>query len=70
MRIEITEGSVQFIAEDGRTMFDVRPQDDGRSIEIRGVTLCRVAGVLYSSTLELRPVVANVVIVRARQYDD
>jgi hypothetical protein len=61
---------VEFVANDGRVMFEVLASKDGRSIEVRGIETCMVGGVLYSSMLDVRPVVANVVEVRARPYDE
>lgn len=61
---------VEFLSEDGRVMFEVRASKDGRSIEVHGVQACMVGGILYSSLLDVRPVVANVVEVRARPYDE
>mgnify|MGYP001040589226 CR=1 FL=1 len=61
---------VEFVASDGRVMFEVRASKDGRAIEVRGVEACMVGDVLYSSLLDVRPVVANVVEVRARPYDE
>lgn len=61
---------VRFVAQDGRTMFEVVAGKDGRSIEIRGVDVCQVDGVLYSDAIELRPRAANTVVVRAAEYDD
>ncbi len=61
---------VRFVAEDGRTMFEVVAGKDGRSIEVRGVETCLVNGVLYSSMIEIRPQVTNQVTIRAREYDD
>lgn len=61
---------VRFVAEDGRTMFEVVAGTDGRSIEVRGVETCKVGDVLYSNALEIRPHVTNMVEVRAREYGD
>jgi hypothetical protein len=62
--------SVRFVAEDGRTMFEVTAGDDGRSIEIRGVDVCVVRGVMYASLIDVRPNVSNSVSVMARRYDE
>lgn len=59
---------VRFVAEDGRTMFEVTANDDGTSIEVRSVDTCRVDGVLYNGTLELAPRCANVLTVRSPKY--
>lgn len=61
---------VRFVAEDGRTMFEVAAGKDGRSIEVRGVESCRVNEVLYSNAIDVRPLVTNLVTIRAREYDD
>ncbi len=61
---------VRFVAEDGRTMFEVVAGKDGRSIEVRGVETCRVDGVLYSNAIDVRPQVTNLVTIRAREHDD
>lgn len=61
--------SVRFMASDERCMFEVTAQPDGRSIEIRGVDTCLVDGILYSHCLDMRPQVANSILVLAREYD-
>lgn len=61
---------VRFVAEDGRTMFEVVAGKDGRSIEVRGVEACRVGGVMYSNAFDVRPQVTNQVTIRAREYGD
>lgn len=66
----IDADAVRFVADDGRTMFEVRWMKDGRSIEVRGVANCRVGGVLYDSCIDVRPRVGNCVEVRAREYGD
>lgn len=65
----VNSDRVRFVAEDGRTMFEVVACKDGRSIEVRGVEACRVSGVLYSDAIEVRPQASNMVTVRAREYD-
>ena len=67
---KIESNSVRFVAEDGRTMFEVSVGDDGRSIEVRGVDSCNVDGVMYTGSIDVRPRVSNCVYVRARRYDD
>lgn len=49
-------------------MFEVSAGDDGRSLEIRGVEVCKVKGVLYDSTLLIKPNVANVITVETNPY--
>lgn len=67
---DVDAHSVRFCADDGRTMFEVRCGEDGRSIEVRGVDCCRVGDVLYSELIDIRPKSANSVLVRVREYDD
>ena len=67
---KIESNSVRFVAEDGLTMFEVSVGDDGRSIEVRGVDSCKVDGVMYAGSIDVRPKVANCVDVCARRYDD
>lgn len=67
---DVGDDSVRFVAEDGRTMFEVSCGDDGRSIEVRGIEVCKVSGKLYSEGLEIRPQVSNCITIRARLYDD
>ena len=64
----INADRVRFVAEDGRTMFEVTANDDGTSIEVRSVDTCRVNGILYDGTLELVPRCANVLTVRSPKY--
>jgi hypothetical protein len=61
---------VRFVANDGNTMFEVSICKDGRSLEIRGINVCKVDGVLYSETIDIRPRTSNSVEIRARLYDD
>lgn len=61
---------VRFVAEDGRTMFEVTCGKDGHSIEVRGVNCCKVGGVLYSDTILIRPNAANSITVSTPEYDE
>jgi hypothetical protein len=69
MKIELKQDSVEFIAEDGRIAFEVCAGKDGRSIEIRGRNIFKVRDVLYDSSLEIEPRVANAIIVKAKKYE-
>lgn len=62
--------AVRFVTEDGRTMFEVRADKDGRSIEVRSVECTKVNGVVYSSFIDVRPQVANSIKVLVRRYED
>lgn len=66
----ISETTIRFVTEDGRTMFEVQAGKDGRSIEVRGVEVTKVNDVLYSECLDVRPCVANKIYVLARRYED
>ncbi len=55
--------SVRFLAADGRTMFEVSANKDGRSIEVRGVEVCKVGDQLFSEQLVIRPRVGNCITV-------
>ena len=66
---EVASDRVRFVAEDGRTMFEVIGNKDGRSLEVRAVDTCKVDGILYAGTLEIVPKCGNVVIVRTEKYD-
>lgn len=59
---------VCFIAEDGRTMFEVRTGDDGHSIEVRGVDVCKVNGVFYEGRFTVSPRASNAVDIVAVRY--
>lgn len=61
--------TVRFVAPDGRDMFEITIQKDGKSIEIRGVTTTRVNGVLYSETLSIQPQSRNGVIISVTPYN-
>lgn len=61
---------VRFIAEDGRTMFEIRVMHDGRSVEIRGVDCCKVNGVMYCEALEVTPRFSNCIEVRTKKYGE
>lgn len=61
---------VRFIAEDGRTMFEVHAGSDGASIEVRGVEVTLVKDVLYDSKLAACPNASNSLTIRACRYGD
>lgn len=63
--VEVEGESVRFVAEDGREMFEILLGKDGHSIEVRGVTSCKVDGVLYHEHLAIHPRAANNVIISA-----
>lgn len=68
--IEIVRSNrVRFVAEDGLTMFEVVAGKDGRSIEVRGVDICKVGDQVYSNAIDIRPHVSNLVEIRVREYD-
>jgi hypothetical protein len=60
---------VRFVAEDGRTMFEVHVGKDGTSIEIRGVDVTHVENVLYDSRLAACPNASNSLTIRVCPYD-
>jgi hypothetical protein len=61
---------VRFVADDGRTMFEVGWNKDGRSICVRGVDTSMHDGEILCERLDLRLQDANTVTVMARKYDD
>lgn len=63
-------GDAEFVAADGRTMFEVRARKDGRSIEVRAVNNCKVNGRIYSTSLQVAPQVTNVIYVSTVPYDE
>jgi hypothetical protein len=65
---EVAGTTVRFIAEDGRTMFEVSAMKDGKSISVRGVETCVVGGVMYSSKLEIKPIVSNSIEIHSAVY--
>ena len=65
---QVAGKSVRFVTDDGRTMFEVRAGDDGRSIEVRAVEVTKHDGVLYDGTLQIEPRGANGVNVRTAKY--
>ena len=67
---KLKEKTVRFVSDDGRTMFEVSACKDGRGIEIRGVDVTTIGGVVYSNLIDVRPNVANSITVRVRPYDD
>lgn len=60
---------VRFVSDDGRTLFEVRIQKGGASLEVRGVDNAMINGVLYSTALCVIPHVTNSVTVAAIPYD-
>lgn len=67
---DIEGDAVRFMTPDDRCMFEVRICADGRSIEVTAVDACQVDGVLYAGVLEIRPKVANSLVLRTPLYDD
>ncbi len=61
---------LDFVAEDGRTMFQVWIGKDGHSLEVRGVDVCKVAGVIYDSRFAVEPNASNAITIRAVRYQD
>lgn len=59
---------VRFVTEDGRCMFEVGADDSGRGIEVRGVEVCKVGGVVYSESLSVEPNSSNGVTIRTKEY--
>jgi len=60
---------VRFVADDGRTMFEVGWNADGKTIDVRGVETSIHDGQILCERLDLRLVCANVVTVMARPYE-
>ena len=67
---QVAGNSVRFVTEDGRTMFEVRAGDDGRSIEVRAVEVTKHGGVIYDGMLLIEPRSANGVNLRTAKYRD
>ncbi len=65
---EVAGDSVRFVCNDGRTMFEVRVCKDGKSLEVRGVDVAKVNGVLYGNALCVIPHVTNSITVAAIPY--
>lgn len=66
---EIEGRSIRFKTEDGRCMFEIRCGDDGRSIEVMAVDVCKVGDVLFDTRLTISPRVTNHVIVKTSEYN-
>lgn len=60
---------VRFIAEDGRCMFEVSVNKDGRSIEVRAVELYKVKDRLYEARIMIEPHVSNSITIRTPRYE-
>lgn len=69
MKITLENNIIAVVAEDGRTMFEIRACKDAKSIEVRSGQNCRVRGVLYGTQLLVEPRVSNEVIIRTAEYD-
>lgn len=67
---EVSARSVNFVDDNGRVMFSVKPGSDGLSIEIRGVDTVIVGGVAYGNRLAVCPESSNALTVSARPYYD
>ena len=61
--------TVRFVAGDGRTMFEVSAMKDGKSLEVRAVENVRVEGVLFSTSLNVKPRFENCVLVTVDEYE-
>ena len=59
---------VSFVTDDGREMFEVTIGKDQRSIDVRGIEVCKVDGKLYSQTLVIEPHVSNSITIRTKLY--
>lgn len=65
----LSSKSVRFVTDDGRTMFEVNLGKDGTSIEVRGVDVTRVEGLLYNSSLAACPNASNSLTIRVLPFD-
>lgn len=61
---------VRIVTEDDRTMFEVTIGKDGRSIEIRGVSMTKVDGAIYTEQLSIQPNSSNSVTIRPVLYEE
>jgi len=61
---------VRFVDDNGHTVFEVVWNDDGRSIDVRGVETTGSGEECYGPYLDLRMQCANVVTVMARPLND
>ncbi len=67
---QIDSDRIDFVAEDGRLMFQVRIGKDGRSLEVSACDVCKVGGTLYNSRLVVEPLVTNAITISTRKYED
>lgn len=71
MKAKITDehaDRVKFVTEDGKTVFEVSVNEDGRSINVRGVDVCRFDGGIYIEALVIEPKVSNSVDISTRLH--
>lgn len=59
---------VKFVAEDGRTMFDIRAESE-TSIEVGCPCICKVEGQVYDNTPHVAPQARNRISVYVPKYD-
>lgn len=59
---------MRIVAQDGHTMFEISLGKDERSVEVRGVEVCKIDGILYSERLRIEPRVSNDVVIRTIEW--
>jgi len=66
----VNSDTVRFVADDGRTIFEVSIGKDGRSLDVRAVDNCVIGGELYAARLVVAPHASNSASVRVPRYED
>lgn len=64
----INARTVMFKAPDGRTMFEVTANKDGKSINVRAVDTCKIDGIVYGHSLIVKPEATNSIDVSTEVY--
>lgn len=69
-KIDLPSGGVLIIAEDGRTLFEIRLARGGVGIEISGGDVCKVQDVIYDEQITVAPVSSNRIRVFRQPYKE
>ena len=66
--ITMPSGSLEIIAPDGRTLFDIRVLDDG-SLEVSASSCVKIGDTLLDTGINIMPRACNQVYIRRNRYD-
>lgn len=67
--VEMPSGGLEIVAEDGRTLFNIRLTPDG-VIDISGGSFCKHEGHVFDDRLIIEPRASNTVKIRRPDYKE